>query len=67
MRTLPPTCAACVSDLRIKLPDNCMIFSGSSKSTHTASGEIVKLTYYISSLCQGFRTHVTIPRHMEYV
>ena len=79
MRTLPPhtapTRVLCVSDLRIQLLlAVCvgmvhMIFSGSSKSTHTAHNEISKLTYIqfmfsIYAPCcvhKSFRTHVIIP------
>ena len=79
MRTLPPhtapTRALCVSDLRIQLlvavcvVMSHMIFSGSSKGTHTAHNEISKLTYIqfmfsIYAPCcvhKSFRTHVIIP------
>ena len=85
MRYLPQhtalTRAVCVSDLRIQLlVAVCvgmvhMIFSGSSKGTHTAPNEIFKLTYIkfmfsIYAPCcvhKSFRTHVIILRHTKYI
>ena len=90
MRTLPPhtapTRAVCVFDLRIQLlvavcVGTCMagmvhmIFSGSSKGTHTANegNEFFKLTciqfmfsiYVPCCVHKSFRTHVIIPPAYE--
>ena len=62
MRTLPPH----TSDLRIKLPVAVcvgivhIIFTGSSKGTHTAPNKIFKLTYpaYVQTLRPLLRKHV---------
>ena len=76
-----PTRAVCGSDHRIQLlVAVCvsmvyMIFSVSSKGTHTAPNEIFKSTssqfmssIYYASCCvhKSFRTHVIIPRHTTY-
>ena len=85
MRTLPlytaPTRAVCVSDLRIQLLIAVcvgmvhIIFSGSSKGTHTAPNEIFKLCYQViqfmfsiyAPCCvhKSFSTHAIIPPAYE--